>query len=95
MDEKKTIWEIPPDVPDLYINSFALNTGVYDFVLDLGLSNPDDTMKPLVRVRMSPQQAWVMFHLLKKAIESYQQNVGKINIPLDLLKELNLLEEIE
>lgn len=92
MDEKNYIWNIPPDVPDLYVNSFAVNTGVYDFVIDMGLSNPDNSIKPLVRLRMSPQYAWVMCQLLTKAIESYQKTVGEIKVSLDMLKDLGLVE---
>ena len=42
---------------------------------------------------MSPQLAKVVGRLLVKNMQEYEQKVGKINLPPDILKEMGISEE--
>ena len=42
---------------------------------------------------MSPQHAKVFGRILVKNMHAYEENVGKLNIPREILEELGILEE--
>ncbi len=99
-EEKKTVLdslptkEIPTDdFIELYVNSSKISAGVYDFVLDFGVSNPDGAIKQKIRIRMAPQHAWVFMQILSRTMKAYIEKVGSFEFPIDFLKEKDLLEE--
>ena len=49
-------------------------------------------MDPVANVIMSPQHAYVISRLLKKQVDLYEQQVGKIDLPHRLLNDLGLEE---
>jgi hypothetical protein len=88
-----------PDVPDLYVDSVRIGIGAYGLVLELGIQGLADTpasevpaIERLALVRMSPQHALVFAKLLQKNVDLYQEKIGKINLPPDMLKNLGIEE---
>lgn len=86
-----------PDVPDLYVDSVRIATGVFGFVLEMGIQGVPDTeqselppVKRLAVIRMSAQHALVVSRLLGKHVELYQQKVGKIALPAEVFRSLGL-----
>jgi len=72
---------------DVYANSAQFSIGVYDFMIDFGVQDPVTNpsqppgVRSLVRVRMSPQHAFVLARALSDAVRKYEQQIGKVNLP--------------
>ncbi len=86
--------------PDVYCDSLRLETKLFGVTLDIGQSqlrgggpNAGAVHVSRIRVHMSPQHAKIAARLLLKNIQEYEQQIGKINIPADVLMGLNILEE--
>lgn len=85
------------DIPEYYVDAVKFAFNVYDFILELGIQGVKDTpsseavpIKPLARIRMSPQHTLILMKLLKKNLDIYQDVVGPISIPDQLYKELDI-----
>ena len=86
--------------PEFYVDSVRIGVGAYGIVLDIGVQGVQDTPmseRPPVRrlaiIRMSPQHALIFSKLLQKNLVSYQEKVGRINLPSQLYEELGLEPE--
>jgi hypothetical protein len=80
-------------IPDLYANSTEISISIYDVQIDFGIrSSTEETSKTVAIVRMSPQHALAMARLLLKNLREYERQVGKINLPRDLLEKLEVGE---
>jgi hypothetical protein len=77
--------------PDIYSNNVNLTISVYDVCFDFSLKhNPEEDPEKLVAVRMSPPHAKVLALLLKKYLSNYEKDIGPINLPEGLTKELKV-----
>lgn len=81
------------EINEVYANSFSLNYGAFDVLLDFGLRNSDDPPVIKARVHMSMEHAWVMVKLIDRGFQEYRQHGGKFTIPLEVLNQLGLTEE--
>lgn len=83
------------EYPDLYTNSVRFSVSTYEFLFTFGLkTEKEKEPKTLLNIRMSPQHAKVMSKLLAKNVRAYEQQIGEINIPEALVKEMKLDEEV-
>ena len=79
-------------VPTYYASGFAMTTSPWDFTLQFSLregESPKD-VRPVANVILSPQHAYVVARLLQRAVDAYEQQVGKIALPPRLLNDLGL-----
>lgn len=86
-----------PDMPDLYVDAVRIAVGAYGFVLEMGVQGVPDTaaseappVKRLARIRMSPQHALIVARLLTKNVQIYQDKIGRIQLPPEAFKALDL-----
>lgn len=84
-----------PEAQEIYTNSVNVNASIYEFVLQFGLTTPGEEAKLLARVRMSPQHALALLHLLEKSVEAYGDQFKEIFLPDDLVMRLKKYEETE
>lgn len=78
-------------VPDLYVNSTELQISIYDVQINFGIrSGSEEVPKDVAIIRMSPQHALAMSKLLLKNLRVYEEQVGKIYLPQNLLEELGI-----
>ena len=84
-----------PNIPDMYAEGVAI-TITYNsvvFVLNKGQGTSQSPV-PIGVVRMSPQQAYLVVQLLRKALKQYEVDAGKIPIPEQILKDLDIEREL-
>ena len=99
MDQDSTTEETKQQVPTQSIPEFYTNTvkfliNPYDVQLTLGvMSELGKPSKEIAIIRMSPQHALVLSKLLGKNLQIYQEKVGKIVIPQQLLDQLGIAED--
>lgn len=80
--------------PEFYTDSLGMSANLYGFKFDFGLATESPgAQRTVATVRMSPQHALVMSKVLGKHLRAYQEEVGPISIPPQLLTELKLDEE--
>ena len=84
---------VSDDVKEIYVNSSSIAAGIYDFLIDFGLAYPDGHISTLVRLRMSPQHAWVLAQILTRTVSEYIEKAGAFEFPEEFLKEKNLFDE--
>jgi len=78
----------------VYSNSVNFTLGAFDAFVDFTLRTPEDqNPKPLVRVHMSIQHAWVMAKIIDRVFAQFRQQGGKFTIPEQVLNELGLTDE--
>ncbi len=89
-----------PEIPDMYVDSVRIGSGLYTFVLELGLQGVLNARnaelpptKTLARVRMSPQHALILGKLIQKNVKAYVKKVGKIEIPDAVYRDLGISKE--
>ncbi|SRR6266540_2363327 len=87
-------------IPETYSDSVGFEMSLFSITLEFGKSQKPrsgTTGKPphiaRVRVHMSPQHAKVMTKMLVKNMQGYEDQLGKIHIPKELLDQLGLEEE--
>ncbi len=86
---------IEEDAPNVYANSVGMTMGVYDIILQFGqMTDPKDGPKINAVVRMSPQHAKVFGMLLLKNLKKYEKDIGKINLPSAMIKDLGIENEV-
>jgi hypothetical protein len=79
-----------PPPPEFYADSFGTMESVYTFSLVFGVQVGQEAYREVAVVRMSPQHAKMMAILLKRRLKEYEQQVGQIIIPDDLLELKNV-----
>lgn len=90
-------------IGEFYANGLQLAVSPFDITLTFGLQDPAQVdpatpvnigvrtvFRPTVRVRMSPQLVVVVSHLLKRAVDDYEKQNGKIPISPELAKQFGL-----
>jgi hypothetical protein len=91
----------PGEPFDAYVNGVQVTAGVWDVVIDLYLRSPasdppsEHELVSVGRLRMSPQHALVLAQMLQKQMDFYQERVGAIILPDQLLKDLGLSEDAD
>lgn len=76
--------EIRNNVEEQYVNSAALRHSAYEVRIELFVESPNDDESGVVKkrvsdLRMSPQFAKELAHLLSFTVNSYEENVEKIS----------------
>lgn len=82
------------DTPTFYASGLQVALSPWDITLRFSIREGDTPkdIRPVANVVLSPQHAWVLARLLRKQIDSYEQTVGKINLPPRLLNDLGVEE---
>jgi hypothetical protein len=86
-------------IPDIYADSARFDLTAYGVTLEFGQTRPapgpghQPSHIPQMRVSMSPQHAKVVALLLRKTLQAYEQQVGRLALPPELLAELGIAEE--
>jgi hypothetical protein len=78
---------------DVYANGVQISSTPWDFTIEFYLKRSADVKEPaemLGRLRISPTHALVLARLLQKQVDSYQQQMGPINLPPKLYNDLGL-----
>lgn len=96
---KRNMMAIPldDDFPDIFADAVNLHLGVYGISLVLGRTKgnlPDVKSVPVAVVRMSPELAFVLTQLLRKNLRRFQETIGPINVPDELLTSLEIEREL-
>jgi hypothetical protein len=82
------------DVPTHYASGLQITISPWDVTMNLSVrfgSQPKD-VRPVANVIMSPQHAWIMARILRKQMDLYEQQFGKISLPPRLLNDLGVEE---
>jgi hypothetical protein len=76
------------DAPEFFADGVRFTLGAYSIGIEFSVADfpppGPATVSPLrtvARVRVSPQLAYAMRHLLNNQIDSYEEQVGKIDLP--------------
>ena len=87
-------------IPDYYVDSVKVSTGLYTFILEIGVQEVRDEpgseplrATPLARIRMSPQHALILSKILRKNVNAYLERVGPIAIPDQVYIDLDIPKE--
>lgn len=88
------LYETSEDVPEFYIDSMHFQTNLYTSTLYLG--ELKQGKKPILRVKVkvSPHMLKAIALLLGKQIRAYEEGVGPVSLPKQLLHEWGLEEEL-
>jgi hypothetical protein len=79
--------------PEYYADSVQIGTNPWGFILQFGLQT-EGGPRPVSTVRMSPQHTKVMALILKRLIREWEANFGEMQFPDELVRELNLPDEL-
>jgi hypothetical protein len=88
-------YEIPDGTPEFYIDAVNIETQLYGSKLLLGDLRAGQPSLVKVVIKMSPQMAKVVSLILSKHIRNYENDIGPITLPNDLLHSLGLEELIQ
>jgi hypothetical protein len=78
----------------IYANAVQFTLGAFDAFLEFALNAPKETTpKPLVRVHMSIEHAWVMAKIMDRIFADFRMKGGKFTIPPEVLNQLGLTDE--
>ena len=90
----------PQEVPDIYADSTRIWINLFGFTFEMGIQGIPNApgsepppIKTLMRIRMSPQHAYVFMKVLRKNIDAYRDKIGPIIIPDQIFKELDIPKE--
>ena len=88
------------DAPfEVYANSVRWTVGAFDFTMDFGVQGPPEPnangmtpppIQQIVRVRVSPQVAYVLSRAMADGVSRYEREIGPIRLPRDYLKQIGL-----
>lgn len=99
MDQDSTIdntkeQQVPTEsIPEFYTNAVKFIIHLYDVQLIFGVrTDPNDPIKEMAIMRMSPQHALVMSKLLEKNLRAYEEQIGKIVLPQHLSEQFEVEE---
>lgn len=93
-ERQQEAFEVPEGTPEFYVDSVHVQTHLYGSTLHLGELREGQPSLVKVKVKMSPQMAKVVSLILQKHVRNYEQGVGPIPIPKELLHNLGLEELI-
>lgn len=80
-----------PDTPSFYANGVAVMAQVYDFQFNFTVKEgPGITSVVVARLHASPQLAKVLGRILRHHVREFEQRVGAIGVPAQLLEALNI-----
>lgn len=86
------LFERDDEAPEFYVDSVRVAANLYSFVFELGIQGvrdaPGSELPPTRRVamiRMSPHHALAFHKLLTDHLARYQNEIGPINIPEELM----------
>ena len=82
--------------PDIYGDSVQVGVGPFGVQFTFALTDPEEgsMRRAAARIRVSPQLAYVMVLLLRKALrEARNQGIG-FSVPKDVLQKLQVEEEL-
>ena len=87
-------YEVQEGTPTFFCDQIHFNTGVWGATLYLGEVRPG--RKPLLqaRVKMSPQMLRAISILSTKHVRTYEQDIGPISLPNQLVHDWGVEEEM-
>lgn len=92
---KLPLYELAKDAPEFYVDTVYVETQLYGSTLFLGtLRGPEEPPLIKVVVKVSPQLMKVLSLIIAKHVRNYEQDIGQINIPKQLIHDLGLEELI-
>ena len=80
-------------VPDIYADGLNVSGGYAGFTIQFTRSNGDAAV-PVGIVRLSPQQTFVLVQILRKMLQSYERDIGKIPIPKDVFEAAQIEQDL-
>lgn len=78
------------DIQDFYADTMNIETGFYGITLTFGVSRREQKPRGLVRLRLSPQMAKVLYLLLRQHLKAYERDMARVEIPSKLAEEIGL-----
>lgn len=82
--------------PELYSDSMTIAANPFGFRFDFGLATDSPgSQRTVAVVRMSPQHALAFSMILGQHLESYQAEMGTINLPENVRRRLQAGPEEE
>ena len=87
-------YEKEEGTPEFYVDAVHVETQLYSTTLYLGELRPDQPQLVRVTIKVSPPMAKVLSLILSKHVRLYENDIGPINIPKQLLHDLGLEELI-
>ena len=82
------------DVPDIYADGVQVTASYVGVNINLLRSSQPDGAPQLVGiVRISPQQAALLSHVLQGLVAVYQDKYGTINVSEDMIRRLDVPRE--
>lgn len=85
-------YELPEGVPEFYIDSAHVGTQLYGSTMFLGRLREGEPPLVQVVIKMSPPMLKVLSLILSKHVRNYEQDLGPIPLPKQLLHHLGLEE---
>lgn len=79
-------------VPSYYAGGVSIEMTPWDLTIRFSVREgptPKD-IRPVANVTLSPQHALILAKLLARQVDLYQQQVGKIDLPIRLYNDLGL-----
>jgi hypothetical protein len=83
-------FEKPDNTPEFYADAANVETQYYGTTLHFGEARPDAPQLVTVTIKMSPQLAKVLSLILSSHVRQYEQGIGPITVPKQLLHDLGL-----
>ena len=82
------------EAPTFYASGLQVALSPWDLTLRFSVREGDTPkdIRPVANIILSPQHAWILARLLRKQVDEYERQVGKINLPPRLLNDLGVEE---
>lgn len=82
------------ETPNYYASGLNVVVSPWDVTLRFSIREGDTPkdIRPVANIILSPQHAWVLARLLRKQVDEYERQVGKISLPPRLLNDLGVEE---
>jgi hypothetical protein len=92
MVQRQQQYEKPEGTPEYYIDAVNVETQLYGSTLLLGELRNGEPQLVRVAIKMSPQLAKVLSLILSKHVRSYEERIGPLAIPNEIIHNLGLEE---
>ena len=86
--------EFAEEAADFYCDSFQITTGVWGATLYMGELRPGKKSLVRAKVKVSPQMLRAFSLLSGKHLRDYEEGVGPVALPNQMLHEWGIEEEI-
>jgi hypothetical protein len=90
MDARERDTEPPVVAPTYYANSVRVLATAVDFAIEFGYDTAEGEVKPLARVAMSWEEAFVIQRIIARSIDDYAAQMGAVR---DVIGDAPILGE--